>query len=761
MRFPDRLSRPDPSAGEFDNAPTDYLHFHDYFRILYRRRWVIAGIMVLGLSCGALYIWITVPVYEARATLQLDMDLNVLGIDRPLTPLDQRDWMREFLPTQLGILESRELARVARDLLQDANGSGARSREVGGPSRDSALGQPEAGVAEPPLPYVPTVNEIVAGRAVSTVRDSRLVNIAFRSTEPALTSQVANALARAYLLQNLEFKTKATAEAADWLMKQVEEQRRLVENSEAALQQYRTEHGADALMANKSGVEQQNIVVQKLAELQAAETAARTQTIEKAAAYGQVVSALGTQAPLDTVPAIASNLNIQRLKGELSTLQRQLAQSSKELGERHPDIIKLQGAVQNGERNLQAELSNAARAIQGDFEAARVRERQLSAALQRQKAEVQALNGKAVLYTTLEREATTNREVLDTLLQRWREAELAQQLQTTNVRVLDWAEAPMSPVLPRENRTMLMAFAGSGMFALAFTFLLELFNTRLRSPEEVVQHLRIPVIGVVPQVKAKGGRTSLLLSNGTPAQYAELFQVVRTNLLLAPELAVGRTLLVTSAEPAEGKTVSAANIAMLLARLNQRVVLIDADLRNPQLHEVFGEEQAPGLADVLTGKTTSGVFRRTKLPGLWLMPAGSAVGNPSDLLGSVRFNELLQDVRNRFDWIVLDSSPVLAVTDPCLIARSVSGVLLVVDCGRTAREAAVAAVERLESVQATLVGAMLNRVVLKGPSSSYRPYYHRDYKVDYPHQEDSFRPAELPPARLNDRSPGAAASVEG
>ena len=188
----------------------------------------------------------------------------------------------------------------------------------------------------------------------------------------------------------------------------------------------------------------------------------------------------------------------------------------------------------------------------------------------------------------------------------------------------------------------------------------------------------------------------------------------------------GRTLLVTSAEPAEGKTVSAANIALLLARLNQRVILIDADLRNPQLHEVFGEGQEPGLADVLTGTTTSGVFRKTKAPGLWLMPAGSATGNPSDLLGSVGFNELIQDLRKRFDWIVLDSSPVLAVTDPCLIARAVSGVLLVVDCWRTRREVAAAAVERLDSVQANVVGAMLNRVVLNGRGKSYLPYYHRD-----------------------------------
>ena len=760
MRSSDPHTRSDVNAGEYDTSATDYLSLHDYLRIISRRRWLIAGIMAVGLSAGAWYNWRTVPVFEAQATVQIDMDLNVLGTDRPLVPLDQRDWMSDFLPTQLAILESRELARLAHNQLGRSDGSSPGSTDVPiTPNEDPALRSPNIGASEPRTARVPTVNEIIGGRTVSLVPETRLVSIGFRATDPDLSSDVANALARAYLQRNFESKVNATGEAADWLVKQVEEQRKLVAESEAALQQYRSEHGADALLENESGVQQQNIVVQKLAELQAAETEAKTVTIQKEAQYRQVAAALANHERLDTVPAIASDLHLQALKTELATLQRQLAQSSKELGERHPEIIKLQGAVQNVERNLQNELFNAARALQNDFEAAQARERGLSAALRRQEAEVQELNGKAVLYTALEREATTNREVLDSLLQRSREAALARQLQTTNIRIVDWAEVPEEPVLPRKERTMLIAGFGSGFFALAAIFLLELFNTRLRSPEEVKQYLHIPVVGVVPQIKAEGGRASLLLGNGPPAQFAELFQAVRTRLLLAPELAIGRTLMVTSAEPAEGKTVSAANIALLLARLNQRVIVIDADLRNPQLHEVFGEEQEPGLADVLMGKTTNGVFRKTKFPGLWLMPAGSASGNPSDLLGSVGFSELIQDIRNRFDWIVLDSSPVLAVTDPCLIARVVSGVLMVVDCGHTTREVAAAAVERLDSVQANLVGAMLNRVTLESRGKSYLPYYHRDYKTYYPQQEGRFRLPELPPARANDRSPEAPASV--
>ena len=763
MRSSDRSARADVSAGEFDTSATEYLPLRDYLRIINRRRWLIAGIMAVGLSAGALYIWQTVPVFEAQATVQIDIDPNILGVDRPLVSLDQGYWMSEFIPTQLGILESRELARMARNQLGRSEGGGSGSTDVASsPNGDPAPRSADTDVSDVWTGRLPTVDEIAEGRTVSVLKDTRLVSIGFRATDPELSFQAANALARAYVQRNFEFRANASGEAAGWLVKQVEEQRKLVEESEAALQQYRSENGADALFANKSGAEQQNIVVQKLAELQAAETLARTETIQKEAQYRQISAALANQESLDTVPAIASNGNLQSLRTELATLRRQLAQSSKELGERHPEIIKLQVAIQNGERNFQSELFNAARAIQNDFEAARSRERALSAALLRQKTEVQELNGKAVLYTTLEREATTNRQVLDTLLQRSSEAGLTGQLQSSNIRVVDWAEVPTTPVLPRKERTMLMAAAGSGGFALALTLLLELFNTRLRSPEEVKQYLHIPVVGVVPQVKGKSGRASLLLSNGAPAEFAELFQAVRTHLLLAPELAMGRTLLVTSAEPAEGKTVSAANIALLLARLNQRVILIDADLRNPQLHEVFGEEQQPGLADVLMAKTTNGVFRKTKVPGLWLMPAGSASGNPSDLLGSVGFSELIQDIRNRFDWVVLDSSPVLAVTDPCLIARVVSGVLLVVDCRHTTREVAAAAVERLDSVQANLVGAMLNRVMLKSRGKSYLPYYHRDYKTYDPQQEGSFRLPELPPARVNDRSPGTPASaVEG
>jgi len=731
-------------VADIEYPVTDELVVRDYFRIVYRRRWMILSIVAAGLLIAAVRNWTSTPIYYAQATLQFDIDMDIIGFDRPLLPLDQRDWMREFFPTQIAIVQSHDVAeRAYEDLSLSASGKAPGSEGPVGVAPTTTTLPSNSGQRA-----VPSVGDIMAGRSAAQIKDTRLLTVGFFTPDPQTAAQVANALARAYLKQIDELKVRARGEASDWLTNQVELQRKLVEDSEAALQRYRQEHGADALVTNKTGVEQQNIVVQKLAELQGAVTKARTDTIEKEALYRQVSSAQGNREVLDTVPTIANNPYILQLKLELSELQRQLAQSSKELGERHPDILKLQSAIQTTEGKIHSEISNAAAAIAKDLEAAQSRERALTGALERQKSEAQALNGKAVEYTALEREANTNREVLDKLLQRSREIALSRQLESTAVRVLDWAGVPDTPVLPRPMRSYAIGLVGSGAFAFALVLGLEMFNTRIRTPEDVKRHLRIPVLGVVPKVKPQSGQASVFLGNGAPAQFAELMQALRTNLMMAPELVDGRTLLVTSAEPGEGKTVAVANIGVSLARLKQRVLLIDADMRNPRLNELFGEDQQPGLANVMTGNTTPRDVRKTKIPGLWLMPAGSLSQNPADLLGSQRFEKLVAYLRQHFDWIVVDSPPALAVTDAALISQVTSGVLVVVDCGRTSREVASAAVARLEAVRAPLVGAILNRVVFDDDKDAYLPYYHHESGTYYPEQDDTFSLPEVPDAAI-------------
>jgi polysaccharide biosynthesis transport protein len=688
----------------------------DYIRIIYKRRWLIVGIMVAGLLAGLYRNWTAVRIFETSATLQIGADPNVLGLERPL--VDQRDWMREFLPTQLAVLASRELATMARQELVSAN------TKPDGEKR------------------VPTVDEIVDGRSVSPVSNTRLVSIGFRSTDPVAAAEVANAVARAYVKWNTEFKSSTTGEASDWLKRQVEEQRRLVNASEAALQSYKKDNDAEALG------ERQNVVVQKLAEVQSAET------IEKQTQYEQLSAMQSKHDALDTFPAIASNQFIHSIKNELAGLQQQLAQASEQLGERHPDIIKLRTAVDAADQKLRTEISKLSASIGNEYVAARARESALTAAFERQKLEVQQLNAKAVEYTALDRAATANRLLLDNLEQRSKQITLARDLPSASASVLDPAVVPDAPILPREGRNLMMALSGSGALALALVFLLELMNSRVTSPEDVRRHLGIPVLGVAPQVKRWNGHGPLLLNNGAPPEFAELLQGMRTNLVAAPELSSAHTLLVTSSEAGEGKTVIAANLAVSLARLNQRVLLIDADLRRPRLHEMFGEENGPGLTDVLLGKPTATTFRKTKVARLWLMPSGRAASNPTDLLGSESFVKLIDSLQKQVDWLVIDSPPVLAVADTCVISRVASGVLFVVGSGHTSRDVACAAVERLDAVGANVVGAMLNRAALDRHTNSYLPYYHRGHQAYYSPRENSVG-QEAPRVDSAVQSPGA------
>jgi succinoglycan biosynthesis transport protein ExoP len=732
-RIPDN-SRPDVPDSRTDEAPenvyrgptvADFQQIRDCLRIVSRRRWMILSIMVAGLLSSLLYNARATRIFEASAILQIGADPNVLGLERPL--VDQRDWMREFLPTQLAVLESRELARMATEELEIPNRSTGRGER-----------------------QLVSAGEIADGRIISPLSNTRLVSIGFRSADPALAAQVANALARAYVKWNTVSKASTTGEASDWLKGQVEEQRRVVQKSEAALQQYKKEHGAEALG------ERQNIVVQKLGELQSAATRAKAETIEKQTQYQQLSTLESTHGALDTLPAIASNLYIHGIKDELASLQQQLAQASGQLGELHPDIIKLQGAVEAAERKLRTEISKVAAAIRNEYQAARARELALVAAFERQKLEVQALNAKAVEYTALDRTATANRLLLDNLEQRSKQITLARDLPSASASLLDLAEIPGAPIKPRKERNVMLGVAGSGALALTLVFLLEMFNTRITSPEDVKRHLGIPVLGVAPRVKLQNGHASLLLSDGAPPELAELLHGVRTNLVMASELASARTLLVTSSKAGEGKTLTAANLAVSLARLNQRVLLIDADLRRPRLHELFGEEPGPGLTDLLTGKATTRAVRKTKVARLWLIPSGSDSRRPADLLGSEHFKKLIDCLRPQVEWVIIDSPPVLAVADACVIARVVAGVLLVVGSGKTSRDVACAAVERLDAVGAKIVGAMLNLAVLDGHGESYLPYYHRDSQTYYSQQEDSFSP-EVSRAPSNGASAGAAA----
>ena len=409
-----------------------------------------------------------------------------------------------------------------------------------------------------------------------------------------------------------------------------------------------------------------------------------------------------------------------------------LLQQREALGERHPEIIKLRATLELSEQKLRTEVERVVGSLEGQYLAAYEQEKHLAGALEAQKNEALALNRKAIDYGTLEREAISNRQIFETLLQRTRETGISGELRNNNIQIVDAADVPRSPVWPRTWRNIMLSIFGGGLLALVLAFFVDYLDSSIRSPDEIRTELGLPLLGMVPIVPAKNlnGR-SPLINNGVPARFAEAVRAVRTNVLLADDMPA-HALVVTSTGPKEGKTVVATNLAVALAQAGLRVILVDADLRRPRVHEIFEFTQEPGLSDLLAGKTSAyESCRVTSVSGLWLLPAGFTEGNPADLLGSPRFRDCLRTLRQQFEWVIIDSPPVLAVTDASLIAHLASGVLFVVGADRTSRQAAHAALEQLEAARAPFLGGVLNAVDLEQDSFFFSKYYRPEYGSYY------------------------------
>ena len=299
--------------------------------------------------------------------------------------------------------------------------------------------------------------------------------------------------------------------------------------------------------------------------------------------------------------------------------------------------------------------------------------------------------------------------------------------------IVDAAEMPRVPVLPNHERDLMLALLLAGVLAVALTISLEYLDSRLKTPDDIKSYLGLPFLGLIPVVAARDVKgPSPLLERGVPGAFAEAVRTVRTAVMFSAPADGVRTLVVTSTAPGEGKTVVAANLADALARAEQKTLLIDGDLRRPRVHDVFEFAQEPGLSNVLTGNATAkAAIRQTNITGLSILPAGAIPENPAELLGSPRYRQLLEELGTMFDWIIVDSPPVMAVTDAAVISHTAGGVLFVVGADMTPRRVAQAAIEQLTTARGRVTGAVLNRVNLQKHGYYYAQYYRKDYAGPY------------------------------
>ena len=721
-----------PPAAPIVELAAEGGHLVDYLKVLYKRRWT-AGTAFLVIVVGVmLYTFTATPIYEARTRLLIESDNpNVINFKEVI---DEQGTKADYYQTQYNILQSRVLARKTLERLQlwssphfgaegDA-GPGLLARMFGTGEAEAASGTPDAGET---LEQSRAIEHFLARLTVSPIRSSRLVDLRFRLPDPELATQVVNALAKTYIEQNLEYKFVASQEASDWLGERLAEQRKQVEQAEAALQQYREKNDAISLE------DRENIVVQKLADLNAAVTLAKTERFQKQAVYNQLQSLQKNRGALDSFPAILSNSYIQQQKAELAQLQSQHTQLSEKLGEKHPEIIKTRSAIQLAQMKLDGEVAKVVQSVRNEYQAALAKENSLIGALSQQKGEAQTMNRKAIDYGVLDRDVESSKQIYESLLQRAKETGVSTELKTSNIRVVDQAERPRDPVSPRKALNLTLALFGGGLLAFGLAFFFEYVDSRIKTPDEIKVHLGLPSLGMVPALDPKTwkGREPLI-NSGVPPDFAEAFRALRTNVLFSSAEEGTRSLVVTSTGPGEGKTMVAANLAIGFAQTGQRVILIDADMRRPRVHEMFKQKQQPGLSNLLVGqRSPSETIRKSSVPGLWLLTAGHLPPNPAELLNSVRFKEFMRLLGGHFDSVIIDSPPIMAVTDAAIAASAATGIVFVVGSEMTSRHAARAAIEQLQNGRPHFLGAVLNRVELERHAYYYSSYYRREYRQYY------------------------------
>ncbi len=726
------------------------VHLQDYLRILKKRQWVIITFFVIIIVSVTVATFLSSPVYKGTTRILIEKDTpNILSFQEVLA-FDTSD--TDYYQTQYTILKSRSLAKAVLDQIGSLQ---QEEKQDAGFSLSGALNELLllAGLREPLTDEAKQrlmeqqridnfLNNVIS---VEPIKGSWLVDISALSVNPELAARVANTLVEVFIAQSLESKMSASKDAAGWLEDQLKTSQQKVAESEAALLAYKEKYGIISFE------DRQNIVTQKLSELNTAVNNARIKRIGVEAQYRQIqeylsaeatASAAETVAKLETLSQVINNPFIQNLKVELSNLEVEQSELLKKFRPKHPNVIAVRSQVIAVRDRISAEVRQIVTSIKNEYELALAQEEEMMAALEEHKQEALDLNQKSITYAVLEREADSNKRVYDTLLQRTKETNVTEQLETINVRVIDPASVPNYPIAPRKKLNIFLAIIVGLVGGSALAFFFEFLDNSIKSPDDLQHYLNMPFLGFIPKVAYNGngnGNVPAHRSQPNPVDtvvaldpkstVSEAYRSLRTNVMFS-SLEHGPILLVTSAGPTEGKSITVANLAITMAQSGSKTLVIDCDLRKPRMHRIFNiPGNTDGITEMIMNLGTNGtkvVVKRTQIPNLDIIPCGQIPPNPSELLSSERTKLLLHALSKKYDRILIDSPPVNVVTDPVILSQIVDGVVLIVRAGQTSRDVARRACDQLLAVKARILGGVLNSVDMQ-KDHYYYSYYHGGY----------------------------------
>lgn len=744
-----QLARVEPSAldaarplSTFSYAPNfqEESSFRDYLRILKKHRGVIIASVVIMLALVTIATFRMTPLYEASARIAISKEDSNDSL-RLNQSSNDTDWNFDYnveLDTQAKILQSDTLGmKVIEDLQLEKNKAFGGSPAAAGDKAVKAVSADTKKDSE-------ALDRWHGSLAVAKIPRTRMIEIRFTSPDPKLAAQVVNTLAAAYQENNFKSRYESTMQASEWLSKQLADLQLKVETSQAALVKYQRENGIVGID------EKSNTITSKLDQLNHDLTTAEDERVQKEANYQLVNSG-----DLDAIPELSQNGLIQRFREEEGSLQKQLAQASTEFGPSYPKVQELNNQIKQIELSIKNETARIASRKHSEYEAALSRERMLRGAFEAQKQQANQLNEKAITYNQLKHDADSNRQLYDELQQKLKEAGITSGLRSSNVRVVDVARPPMIPSKPNVPHNLAMGFLLGLVGGVALAFVLESLDNTVRTPEQVETLSGLPSLGMIPlsldissarnkKVRASVALTTQaqtdlrkttvsLLAHARPkSEVAESYRALRTSILLSSIGSAPKIIMVTSALPQEGKTTTSINTAIVLAQKGGKVLLVDGDMRRPTIHQTFKLRNRTGLSTVLTGSSSPDdlIVTSSILPNLFVLPAGPPPPHPAELLDSSVMRQLLEKWRGEYDHVIIDTPPVLSVTDGVLLSAQMDTVLLVVRSAQTSKDALRRSRDVLAQVNARVMGVVVNAIDLQSPDAYYY-YYGSNYAGRY------------------------------
>ena len=744
----------------------------EYWRVIVKRKWVVVtfgGALILFVG---IFSFLATPIYKAKTTLLIEEESSrILSIE------DEFGYQRRavdlrFYNTQLKLLKSKSLAeRVARKmnlLSRPEFGAGKKPKKsffasLKGFILPKRKSEDEGLKSQIPLnPYFEVAAAVQGGIEVSPIRNTKLVEVSYRSPYPVLSADIVNSLAEEFISFSVEKRYETTQQASDFLSEQIAELREDLAAKERELQRY----GQEKKLFFTS--EKESTIVSKFAAVLDAYTQAQIDRINKEAAYREV-----KDLDVDSLPQFVNNALIQTLKMDYARMKNEYEEMSKIFKSNYPKMIELKAKLDSMKEELKSEIKKAVDAAESEYRSALKKEDSLEDLLETQRMDVVRMNSNAIFYNSLKIEVENMQRQLNSLIEMQKNTQVSARLgglKTSNISIIDKAEVPKGPVSPKKKKNLILAFLIGIFGGVGLCFLMESLDNTVKGPEDVEKLTGLPSLGVIPCLPPEGMKkkkrygyyskykSSYSYGKENPESeetlpeikeielvnylhpkffISEDYRTVRTSILLSHAESPPKTIAFTSALPGEGKTATLANMAVAFSQLEEKVLVVDSDLRKPRLHRIFKVKNIGGLSGYLTGKVSiEDAVQKTNVENIWLIPSGPIPPNPAELLNSEKMKGMMDELKKRFDVILFDSPPLLVVVDAVIISSFVDGTVFIIEVGKTTRKPFLQAVEELKRAKAKVIGVLFNEVKAKG-EGYYSPYYHYyRYRSHYYEEEE-------------------------